>query len=481
MTYYLKYRPQKLDELDLTEVRESLSNIVKSGKIPHAFLFSGPKGTGKTSAARILAKIVNCERRTKNYEPCNRCEQCISITKGNNLDVIELDAASHRGIDDVRSLRDAVKLASAKARKKVYIIDEVHMLTTESSNALLKTLEEPPEHVMFVLATTNPEKLIPTIRSRTTEILFKKASGEEIARSLSRVAKGEKLKVDKETLQIVANFSDGSFRDAVKTLEQIVSEKRPLEKEKIEEYLFQKRVFDIDGFLKILAKKDTKAALLDIERIVSAGGSIENFTTGLLARLRMALLTKLGVANESLSDFSKEELVHLIELFGKAKRDVGQTPIDQLPVEMAVVAWCSGGKKMEDNIQPPDPPSNLQHQNSSVREVTEEIWRKILAGVKPINTSIEALLRAARPTGFDGRTLTLGVFYRFHKERLEDGRNRKILEEVVATVLGVPARVVCILTEPPRTKVKEEKKETSVLTEGGDKDIIKIAEEIFGS
>jgi len=146
MTLYLKYRSQTLDELDLKDVRELLKKIISSGNIPHAFIFTGPKGSGKTSAARILAKVINCERRnSKNPpaggEPCNECDQCISISKGENFDVIELDAASHRGIDDIRALRDAVKLASARAKKKVYIIDEAHMLTVEASNALLKTLE----------------------------------------------------------------------------------------------------------------------------------------------------------------------------------------------------------------------------------------------------------------------------------------------------------------------------------------------------
>src|SRR3989344_2706111 len=239
MTLYLKYRSQTLDELDLENVRESLKKIVVKGDIPHAFLFSGPKGTGKTSAARILAKIVNCENPPAGGEPCNICDQCISIAKGENLDVIELDAASHRGIDDIRALRDAVKLSPARAKKKIYIIDEAHMLTPEASNALLKTLEEPPDHVIFILATTNPEKLIETIRSRVTNILFRNATPTEIVRSLKRVAKGEKLKVEDDALSVIAQAAGGAFRDAIKILEQVIAEEKELSKEVLEEFLFR--------------------------------------------------------------------------------------------------------------------------------------------------------------------------------------------------------------------------------------------------
>ncbi|MFZ5932871.1 MAG: DNA polymerase III subunit gamma/tau [Patescibacteria group bacterium] len=486
-TFYLKYRPQKLAELDSGHVRESLTKIVSSGAIPHAFLFSGPKGTGKTSAARIIAKIVNCEstslklRGPRKIEPCNKCEQCTTISKGSNLDVVELDAASHRGIDDARALREAVKLAPAKARKKVYIIDEAHMLTTEASNALLKTLEEPPHHVLFILATTNPEKLIETIRSRATPLTFKKATSEEIVRSLTRVTKGEKIRIDKVALELIAVKSDGSFRDAAKTLEQLVSEKRSLKKEAVEEFLLKVKSLDIERFIDLLIQKDTKALIQEVANLVQKGVLMENLLERLVENFRVALLASLGIGDETLKGLDRGELVRLITLFAKAKEELKAAVIEQLPVELAIIEWAEAPEGGEVST-PKSPPESLlkketevpKNPNPKIKEVSEEIWRTILATVKPINTSIEALLRAARPVDFDGKNLTLGVYYRFHKERLEEGNYRRILEDVIASVLGGPVRVICTLTEPPTKK-------EPVLTEGEDKDIIKIAEEIFGS
>ena len=474
MTYYLKYRPQTLGELDLDSVRESLQKTVSSGNIPHAFLFSGPKGTGKTSAARILAKIVNCQK--QGSEPCNKCDQCKSITKGINIDVIEIDAASHRGIDDIRNLRDAVKLSPSLAKKKVYIIDEAHMLTTEASNALLKTLEEPPDHVVFVLATTNPEKLIGTIRSRTTEILFAKPSVVEISRSLEKAVKGERIKIPKESLDIIAKASRGSFRDAVKILEQLVSEKVSLEANKVAGFLFKVGPLGVDSFLAILAEKDTRKAVVEVEKLVVSGGEVKDFIEAVLERLKSALLAMVGVGKESLDGFDKGDLIKLSELLFHALADTALSPIEQLPLEIAIVKWCQVPIKRT---------SNLKGNNiSKNKNIDDEVWRDILTKIRPINTSIEALLRAAKPMGFDGKVLTLNVYYRFHKERLEEVHHRRILEDVIAGVLGTPVRVVCTLTEP-LPKVVEmpvlTPSDGGILTEGEDKDIIKIAEEIFGN
>ncbi len=505
MTLYLKYRPQTVDELDLEDVRNSLKKILSSGKIPHAFIFSGPKGVGKTSAARILAKVVNCENLLSSRKPCNSCEQCLSIAKGDNLDVIELDAASHRGIDDVRLLREKVKLASVKAKKKVYIIDEAHMLTAEASNALLKTLEEPPAHVIFILATTNPEKLIPTIRSRATEINFRKAKEEEIERCLKRVIKGEKIKVEEEALRIIAQASDGSFRDAVKLLEQLILEKVEISKKSVSEFIFGKVAFNIEEFLSILSKKDAIGALEKIEAAVEAGLTVKNIFTLLISRLRKGLLAKLGLPQEDVKYFSKEQLINLISLFEDASLKVDGSVIEQVPLEIAVVKWCTqkednygqkqslkgkvesdkAGRKEGLKTFSEEISKNKISQNAKGSLFNEEVWFKILASIKPRNPSTEALLRASKPLSYDGKILILGVYYRFHKEHLESDPHRRILEDTVQKVLGNFVKVRCVLTDPPKkaelTESELESSPNSSLTQDNDEDIITIAKEIFGS
>lgn len=513
MTLYLKYRPKNLDELDLVGVGESLKKILSSESIPHAFLFAGPKGTGKTSAARILAKIVNCMD-IKDVVPCEKCESCVSISGGSSLDVIEMDAASHRGIEDIRMLRDAVKLSPVSSKKKVYIIDEAHMLTTEASNALLKTLEEPPEHVVFVLATTNPEKLLDTIKSRTTLVAFKKGGEDELVRALKRVASGEKVKIDDTALKVIATAAGGAFRDAIKIFEQVVSEGKDLTKESLEEYLFSKKLFDLEGFTGLLFAKKIKDCLLEISKLDEKGVSAENFLSALVADLRTKLMNKVGVSEGESPDLSVAELLRLIELMNRAAIDIPASPVPVLPLEIAVIKWCQGAEtkdkegekteytgpvqaanktssavsaKIEEvataNVAIPDNVPAVSSVNLDVTnlEVGSEVWKNILTLVKPINASVEALLRAAKPVAYDGKTLTLGVYYKFHKERLEDSTHRRVLEDIIGQVLNAPTKVICTLTEPAPRKVMEVAQVKPVLTEDKDRDIIKAAEEIFGN
>jgi DNA polymerase III subunit gamma/tau len=498
-TYYLKYRPQKVSELDLADVRENLQKILKSKKIPHAFLFSGPKGTGKTSAARIVAKTINCPHKKKEDEPCNRCEICQEITNGSSLDLIEIDAASNRGIDDIRNLREKIKLSPVKCQYKVYIIDEAHMLTTEAFNALLKTLEEPPSHAVFILCTTEEQKIPKTILSRCLQVKFRRSKFEEMIHSLQRVVKGEKLLPEKGVIEIIAQNADGSFRDAQKILDQLSSGESKISLSEAQKILGQLEELKPEKLLQLLVAKDLKASFSEIDRIVSFGTDLEIYLQNLLEKLRLMLLKIVGfeIDNgqviEIVGNLDKKEVVSLINLFSQAVREMKITPIPQLPLELAAVEWCEGGakkdsellfsktkdeseKKTVGNSSLPNETtqeSSRKINSSSLKgnglELISEKWNDLLLGVRPLNHSVEALLRASRPIKMDNDFLTLEVFYKFHKERLDTEKSRSIVEEVASQLLGKPVKLKCILGEKKKSPSIEEQ----------DNDIMEIASEIF--
>ncbi len=437
--------------------------ILGSEEIPHAFLFSGPKGTGKTSAARILAKVVNCMESAKG-EPCNKCESCVAITKGHSMDVIEIDAASNRGIDDIRALREHIALSPASAKKKVYIIDEAHMLTTEAANAFLKTLEEPPAHAMFVLATTDPQKLLPTIHSRLTNVVFTKAKDEEIARQLARVIKGEGLDIEDGVTREIAQRSDGSFRDAVKILESLSLGDKKITLKSVQKYLEggTKISEKLAGFLR---ERNLTKSLGAVEEYVSGGGGVRDLVDSLIEKLRMELLE--GKAGE--------DLVVLIDELITSRARIAISPVAQLPLEIVIVKWCKQNSKPEARNPKTETPK-VKIEGKKIVGVgesclTRKAWERVLTEVRQKNFAVNALLRAAQPISFDGRRLTVGVYYKFHKEGLETNSNRQVLEEIVGEVLGYPVRVVCDLTPRPMP----------VLTEKAEEDIIETAKEIFES
>lgn len=360
MVFYRKYRPQKIEDLDNQRVRETLVAIL-SKSVPHAFLFTGSRGLGKTSAARIVAKVLNCERRNlpagrqgkKDIEPCNKCYQCTSITLGNNLDIIEIDGASNRGIDEVRDLREKIKLSTAKATKKVYIIDEVHMLTQEAFNALLKTLEEPPSHVVFVLCTTEPQKLPATIVSRCFQINFSKATREELLRSLKRIVLGEKLNIEKDALVAVANLSDGSFRDGAKILEEIVLRSRiPLRgtksgRKKVTRDVVEKsyRILNVEQkiyhILVSIKDKDTKKGLEITARLVEDGVDMKYFLEQMVSVLHSMMLSKVGVESQVNHEVDLEltDIRKLLKLFSRANLQLKYSVLPQLPLELAIIEY----------------------------------------------------------------------------------------------------------------------------------------------
>jgi len=257
MVFYQKYRPEKLSDLDSVDVREELTRILKSNQIPHAFLFVGPRGLGKTSAARILAKVVNCDKK----DACGKCESCISIKAQSSPDVIEIDAASHRGIDDIRILRERVGLSPVSLKYKVYIIDEVHMLTKEAFNGILKTLEEPPEHAIFVLCTTEEEKVLDTIISRCVRIGFTLAKKEEIRASLVKVITKEKIKIEKDALDYLVEKLDGSFREGHKILEQLSSMGGNIDTQAVEKVLGLSGTGDVKQVLELVRLGKPKAII----------------------------------------------------------------------------------------------------------------------------------------------------------------------------------------------------------------------------
>ncbi len=363
LVLYRKYRPQKFSEIIGQEhIIQTLTNAISSGMISHAYLFAGPRGSGKTTMARLLAKAINCyNRRDGQFEPCQKCSSCLEIKQGNSIDLIEIDAASHRGIDEVRELRDGIKFVPTKSKYKVYIIDESHQITKDAANALLKTLEEPPAHAIFVLATTEIHKMIPTIISRCQRFDFRKLTRPEIIKRMEIIAEKERIKIEKPALELIAINSGGSIRDAEGLLDQVLTfsgvleEKREIKAEDIKDLLGLVEINLVSQFVDFLSQKKAAQALGFLNELIEQGRDLQQFSKTLIDYLRQALILKLtggeennpliiGLTKEEFKKlqkqteiFKEEELRQIINLFLEAENKMKYSSIPQLPLELAVI------------------------------------------------------------------------------------------------------------------------------------------------
>jgi len=360
LSLYRKYRPENFNDLiGQDQVKITLKNALKNDRVAHAYLFAGPRGTGKTSTAKVFAKSLNCANPSADFEPCGECNSCQRIEKGNSLDVIEIDAASNRGIDEIRELREKVKFYPGEGKYKVYIIDEVHMLTKGAFNALLKTLEEPPESVVFILATTEPHDVITTIMSRCQRFDFTLLSLTNLKKRLKYIADAEGYEIDKEALDILARSARGGMRDAISLLDQSISfSDGQLSVEEISRMLGRIDKSDLKEFLLYLSKEESQSALELLDKQLESGLGIERFSDELIEYCRELLLIKecgidSGILEYSRSyleeiasvaaNLSTKKITTIIDQFASLKEKLRSSARPRLQLEISVIKLSSRG------------------------------------------------------------------------------------------------------------------------------------------
>ena len=362
LVLYRKNRPQTFAEIiGQPQITQTLQNEIKLGKIAHAYLFSGPRGLGKTSTARIFAKAINCQTR-KGNEPCNQCNSCRSITAGTNLDLVEIDAASTRGINDIRELKEQIKFKPSGGHYKIFIIDEAHMLTKEAFNALLKTLEEPPEYIVFILATTEPYKLPETIISRCQHFNFKKVEQAEIVKLLDKIARKEGIKkIDQQVLELIARQSEGCVRDAQTLLgEVLVLDDKKISLEQAELVIPRSQFNLVADLTKRVIDQDRASSLELINQFVEQGINLVQFSQDWLEFLRKMLLVKVNsnlnkftlvldkkveeVMREINQQTKLEDILRLFELIVQSQQKVKYAILPQIPLELVVLEYIKEDK-----------------------------------------------------------------------------------------------------------------------------------------
>lgn len=499
--FALKWRPQDFDQIiGQPSVVATLKNQLKTSRLGHAFLFAGPRGVGKTSTARILAKALNCKN-GPTVTPCQKCPSCLEIASGRSLDVIEIDGASNRGIDEIRTLREGVKFAPTQGRFKVYIIDEVHQITPDGFNALLKTLEEPPPYVKFIFATTHPHKVIPTVLSRCQRFDFRRIGIMEIVSQLEKISAAEKIDIDKDVLLAIARASDGALRDAESILDQLVSFSQG--KVAFGDVVAVLGVVQQEALFSLADKiihKDAPGALALLNRLIEEGKDTSVFLASLIEHFRNLMVAKIARADAGLIDlpqdicaklleqshaFSLEEIFSAFSLLANTQEMTKRLESTRIPLEIALVKLCHDKKETRHqaaavkkdeppakshHLPPPkaqaapapepepDPPPASDTPPGILLDDVKNTWKNIIDNLSAIKMSVATYLNEGTPLKIEKSTLTVAFpkSHSLHKEALEEKANRSLIEKMVEDFLRVRLRVNFILSEEAAVPEKED-------------------------
>ncbi len=509
---YNKYRSQDFDQLIGQEgISKSLKNALIKNKVANAYLFVGTRGTGKTSTARILAKALNCLKLSKDGNPCNECKNCKAITEGKFMDLIEIDAASNRGIDQIRDLKEKIEFSPTEGKYKVYIIDEVHMLTKEAFNALLKTLEEPPAHVVFILATTDVHKLPATILSRCQRFDFKAGTKVDVHTLIEKVCKDEKIEINKDAIDLIVKGANGSYRDAMSLLDVIISGQKfsenpqEISANEVRNILGIPELVYIDMFIEAVVKHDEKAVISLVREMETKGVNFLQYINTLLEVLRDLLFDKVMENDSHLAwaeNFTVDQLTVLIlevlgieksikfssipalafevgalDLLNKAsvksnstktvkeevkkvvkevEKEEVKTPVKTVKKTEVKIAKESIKDIVDDTEEDaPDEDEDIPVSSTSltIKEV-ENNWSKIVEQVKASNSHLSAFLKSARVMELSDSTLVIEVPFGFHKDLIEAVKSREAIAEVFKSILGTTCRIKCNINPSMARKKK---------------------------